>query len=77
MGREFIGECLTSGENPKFNDYEMGLAIKYMSRSAANRHVGSMFKLLWKITNSAAIHNLSHLGRFRHGVSRRIHREMR
>ena len=32
MGREFIGECPGSGEDPKFDDYETELAIKYIKQ---------------------------------------------
>jgi hypothetical protein len=33
MGREFIGECPGSGEDPKFDEYEAELAIKYIKQS--------------------------------------------
>lgn len=32
MGREFIGECPVSRENPEFETYEGELAIKYIKR---------------------------------------------
>jgi hypothetical protein len=40
MGREFIGECLTSGEDPEFNDYEMELAIKYIEQECGQPPCG-------------------------------------
>ncbi len=32
MGREFIGECSASGEDPGLDNYEMELAIKFIKR---------------------------------------------
>ena len=33
MGREFIGECPGSGEDGELDDYETGLAIKYIKQT--------------------------------------------
>jgi hypothetical protein len=33
MGREFIGECETSGEDPAFDNREMELAIEYIKQA--------------------------------------------
>jgi hypothetical protein len=32
MGREFIGDCPTSGEDSEFDDFEAELAIKYIKQ---------------------------------------------
>jgi hypothetical protein len=55
MGHEFIGECSPSGEGPELDDYDMELAIKYIKQECGHPPAESTSKLLWKITNSAAI----------------------
>ena len=48
MGREFIGECSTSGESSELDDYEMELAIKFIKHECGEppRGVDVLFERL-------------------------------
>jgi hypothetical protein len=48
MGREFIGECPASGENPKFDDYEAELAIKYIKQKCGKPPRGADVQVTWE-----------------------------
>jgi hypothetical protein len=48
MGREFIGECEPSGEDPKFEDYEMELAIKYIKQQCGEPPRGVDIQITWE-----------------------------
>ena len=48
MGREFIGECLASGEDPKFDNHEMELAIKFIKRECGKAPGGVDVQISWE-----------------------------
>lgn len=48
MGREFIGECLASGEDPEFDNYEMELAIKFIKRACGKPPRGVDVQISWE-----------------------------
>jgi hypothetical protein len=40
MGHEVIGECMTSGEDPSCDEYEMELAIKFIKQTCGAPPLG-------------------------------------
>jgi hypothetical protein len=47
MGREFIGECPGSGENPDLDDLETKLAIKYIKQICGEPPRGVDVEVTW------------------------------
>lgn len=48
MGREFIGECPGSGEDPESDDYETELAIKYIKQKCGQPPCGVDVQVTWE-----------------------------